>query len=90
MRRHVLRDVKASAVLPMERTRGKNDQLSAVQPSSHFIELREASADTLDALRRIQKRVDATGKRRDDIRRRNQLLAGARFPQFQQRFLGVG
>ena len=59
MRGHVLRDVQRQRRLSHGRPRGQNEQLAAVQPAGHFIELREPRAQAADALAGIEKRPDA-------------------------------
>ena len=84
-RGHVPADIQRQRGLSHRRTRRENDQFARVQAAGHFIQLREAGADALDPLARIEKSVEAALIVLDDLERRLQPLFGARLAQPQQR-----
>ena len=70
LERHVLRDVQRQRGLSHRRPRRQDEQVAAVQPAGHFVELGEAGADALDALAGIEEGVDAALVAFEDLRRR--------------------
>ena len=68
------RDVQRQRRLAHGRTRRQDDQFARVQAAGHLVQLREARADTLDALARIEERVEAALVVLDDFERRFEAL----------------
>ena len=89
LQRHVLGDVQCKSRLPHRRPRRHNEQIARMQPARVLIELQKAGADALDALRRVEKRVDPAVVALQDIRGVDQPALDARFSQLEQGLFGA-
>ncbi len=85
----MLRDVQGQRRLSHRRPGRQDDQLAAMQPAAHLVELGIARADSLDALTRIEERVQPALIFLDHLRRTRQRGFPARIAQLQQTFFGA-
>ena len=85
----MLRDVERQRGLPHRRARGQDEELAAVQPAGHLVQLRKTRSDAAQPRARVQQSVDPALVLIDNLPRANQRGFGAEVADFEQRFLGA-
>ena len=86
----MLRDVERERGLSHGGPRGEDEEVAAVHPAGHFVQLGEAGADALETLAGVEEGVDAAFVAFKNGMRVEQAGFDAGFAQFEQRLFGAG